>query len=181
MGLTKSLREYRHAYRRLVVPRLAARRHARELVPVFDRAGGIKSDNLLLFTALRNEAVRMPYFLGCYRKVGIDHFLFADNGATDGFSDAIRHANDCSAWRTGASYKQSNFGMHWLNHLLSRYGSGKWCLTRDPDELLAYPHCESRKLQDLMEFLESEKRDHFLCLMLDMYGGGPLENAVCRP
>lgn len=181
MGLTKSLQEYVHAYQRLAVPRLAARRHARELVPVFDRSGSIRSDSLLLFATLRNEAARIPYFLEYHRKLGIDHFLFVDNGSTDGFAGMVRGESDCSVWRTEASYKQSNFGMHWLNHLLSRYGSGKWCLTCDPDELLVYPYCEDRKLPDLVEFLESEKRDHLFCLMLDMYGDGPIENAVCRP
>jgi hypothetical protein len=181
MGLIKSPREYWQAYQRLVVPRLAAQRHARELVPVFDHTDKIAANSLLLFSTLRNEAVRIPYFLEYHRKLGIDHFLFVDNGSTDGFAEMMRGEGDCSVWRTEASYKQSNFGMHWLNHLLSRFGSGKWCLTCDPDELLVYPHCESRKLQDLVDFLESEKRDHLFCLMLDMYGDGPIENAVCRP
>jgi len=123
----------------------------------------------------------MPFFLDYYRKLGVDHFLIVDNGSTDGLQEYLKAQPDCSSWYTEASYKASNFGMHWLNALLRRHGTGHWCLTCDPDEFLVFPYCEERNLHELVEFLGNENRDHLFCMMLDMYGEGAVRNTHCQP
>lgn len=143
--------------------------HGRHLISKQDNTSKIQKGDILLFCTLRNEAIRIPFFLEYYRKLGIRHFLFVDNGSTDNFSDIVSNEDDISVWYTERSYKKSNFGMHWLNFLLRKYGSTHWCLTCDPDELLVYPYCDQRNLYELAEFLESEYRLSLFCLMLDMY------------
>lgn len=47
--------------------------------------GQIASANgILLFSTLRNERVRLPYFLRYYRDLGVNHFLIVDNDSEDG-------------------------------------------------------------------------------------------------
>jgi len=121
----------------------------------------------------------MPYFLDYYRKLGVNHFLIVDNGSTDDLQDLLKAQPDCSAWYTEASYKAANFGMHWLNALLRKYGTGHWCVTCDPDEFLIFPYCEDRNLHELVEFLGNENRSHLFCLMLDMYSRGAVRDAHC--
>ena len=116
--------------------RIRAMRKRHELRPVVSRVGAIRPDSLLLFSTLRNELVRLPYFLRYYRELGINHFLIVDNGSDDG-SDALLAAQaDVSLWRTTAGYKASRFGVDWVTWLLARYGHGHWCLTLDADILL---------------------------------------------
>ena len=146
---------------------------------VLDRTASIKGSDILLFATLRNETWRMPYFLKHYRQLGVRHFLFVDNDSTDGFLDSMKNEPDCSVWHTTASYKASNFGMYWMNHLLRTYGTGHWCVTCDPDEFLVYPHCEERNLSDIGEFLRGQNQSHLFCLMLDMYSEGPWTEASC--
>lgn len=155
-----------------------ARRHGRDLEARQDRTERIAPGDVLLFCTLRNEAVRIPAFLAYYRALGVRHFLFVDNGSTDGFQALVEEEPDVSVWFTEASYRDANFGMHWLNALLARHGCGHWCVTCDPDEFLVYPHCDQRSLQDLGAFLESEHRRSLCCVMLDMYGEGPVDQAV---
>jgi hypothetical protein len=162
-------------------PLLRAWRKHFDLKSVYDRTGKIRGSDILLFCTLRNETWRMPYFLDYYRGLGIRHFLFVDNGSTDGFLDLMKEQEDCSVWYTEASYRGSRFGMDWMNHLLRVYGTGHWCLTCDPDELLVYPRSEERKLGDLAEFLRGENRESLFCLMLDMYGDGPWNEISCSP
>ncbi len=150
-----------------------------DLKCVQDRTDRIRASDILLFATLRNEAWRMPHFLQYYRNLGVNHFLFVDNGSTDGFQAGLKNEPDCSIWYTEASYKASGFGMYWLNHLLRVYGTGHWCVTCDPDELLVYPHCEERRLSDLAEFLRGENSSHLFCLLLDMYSEGPWMEAHC--
>lgn len=152
---------------------LQALRHGLALRAVRDRTDTIRPGQILLFATLRNEAVRVPAFLDHYRRLGVDHFLFVDNGSEDGFDDLVSDQADVSSWRATASYRAANFGMHWLNALLHRHGVGHWCVTCDLDEFLLYPNHDTRSLADLGDFLESEGRDSLGALMLDMYGDQP--------
>ena len=159
-------------------PLMEARRHGKDLKPIVDNTRFIKPSDLLAFVALRNEAVRLPYFLDYYRQRGVRHFLFIDNGSDDGFMDMVGNEADCSVWYTTASYKESKFAVHWLNHLLRRYGTGHWCLTLDPDEFLHYPYCDSRSLTELTAYLEQEGKASFFSVMVDMYSKTTVDDAV---
>ena len=59
-------------------------RRRRALSPVANRTRAIGSGAILCFVTLRNEAVRLPYFLDYYRALGVDHFLVVDNDSDDG-------------------------------------------------------------------------------------------------
>ena len=159
---------------------IRARRKARELVPVIDRTGQIKRGDLLVFVTLRNENIRLPWFLDYYRKLGIDHFLIVDNDSTDGGRDYLAAQPDVSLWHTTGSYKRSRFGMDWLNALLRRYGTGHWCLTVDPDEFFVYPFCDTRPLRALTDWLDSSSIKSFAAMLLDMYPKTPLSQAEYR-
>ena len=63
--------------------KLRARRKSRELTPLADRTSEIRPNDILLFCTMRNEDVRLPFFLRYYRDLGVDHFLFVDNGSDD--------------------------------------------------------------------------------------------------
>lgn len=149
-------------------------RKRNEVRVVTDRSAAIAPGAVLAFVTVRNEAVRLPYFLEHYRKLGVGHFLVVDNGSTDGSLDLLQAQTDVSVWATGASYKASRFGLDWLTWLMRRHGSGHWCLTLDADELLVYPYCETRPLQALTQRLEAEGRRSFGTMMLDMYPQGQL-------
>lgn len=150
-------------------------RRRRHLRPVADRSARIRPGDILLFTTLRNEALRLPWFLDYYRRMGVGHFLVVDNGSDDGGREYLAEQPDVSVWLTHASYKESRFGMDWLNGLLRRHGSGHWCLTVDPDEFLVYPHHDSRPLQALTDWLDASAIKSFSAMLLDMYPRGSLE------
>jgi hypothetical protein len=162
-------------YRQL---RAQDRRAGRDLSLVDDKTARIGPRSVLLVTCLRNEKFRMPAFVEHYRRLGVDHFLLIDNGSSDGLREWAADQTDVSVWYTEASYKRANFGMLWCNDLLYRYGTGRWCVTVDPDELLVYPNCETRDLHALCQFLEDDKRECMHVLMLDAYSDRPMERTV---
>ena len=87
--------------------------------------------------------IRLPHFLDYYRRLGVDHFLFVDNGSDDGTAEYLAAQPDVSLWATNHSYRLARFGVDWLGWLQWRYGHGHWCLTVDADELLVYPDCQN--------------------------------------
>jgi Glycosyl transferase family 2 len=176
MGLIST---YRLRLRRKYLLVRAFRRR-RQLSPVVLRIGSAPKKPILLFSTMRNERIRLPYFLDYYRKLGIDHFLLVDNASDDGTREYLADQPDVSLWTTAAGYKQSRFGMDWMMHLLRRYGRENWCLTVDVDEFLVYPFSETRPLRALTDWLDSAGTRTFSAMLLDMYPKGAMHEQPYR-
>ena len=155
--------------------RIRAFRKRRELTSVVNRTSAIRSDDILLYSTLRNERIRLPYFLKYYRDLGVNHFVMVDNASSDGSAEYLKDQPDVSLWQTTASYKRARFGVDWLNWLQRRYGHGHWCLVVDPDEFLIYPFCDTRPLRALTDWLDASSIKSFAAMLLDMYPKGRLD------
>ncbi len=153
---------------------MRALRKSLQLRARVNRTDRIRPGDILCFTTLRNEYVRLPYFLDYYRKMGIGHFLMVDNGSDDGTTEYLEAQRDVSLWTTEGSYKSASFGVDWLNHLQWRYGHGHWILVADVDEFLLYPYSDTRPIQALTDWLDSQGRKSFSAMLLDMYPKGPI-------
>lgn len=155
-------------------------RSRRVLIEVANRTAAIKPGDILLFACLRNEAMRLPYFLDYYRALGVSQFLIVENDSDDGTRALLADAPDVSLWSTPASYKASRFGMDWLTWLLRRYGHGHWTLTVDADELLVYPDHDTRDLRELTSWMDQRGQVMLGAFMLDMYPKGPPDDQDYR-
>ena len=150
-------------------------RKRRELRPIVDQTASIGRSAILLFSTVRNERIRLPYFLKYYRDLGVNHFLFVDNDSTDGTREYLAAQPDVSLWHSDASYKRARFGMDWINWLLLRHGHNHWCLTVDPDEFFVFPFCDTRPLRALTDWLDASSIKSFSAMLLDMYPKGPFD------
>ncbi len=135
----------------------------------------IAPEDVLLLATMRNEKVRLPYFLRYYRNLGVSHFLIVDNDSDDGTREYLAAQPDVSVWTTKASYKNARFGMDWITGLQRRYCHDHWTLTVDVDEFLIYPFCETRPLKALTDWLDASAIRSFSAMLLDMYPKGPID------
>ncbi len=156
---------------------LRCTRRRRDLTPVRNATRQLRPDDILLMSVVRNEKIRLPYFLAYYRKLGINHFLFVDNDSDDGTLEFLEQQPDVSVWHTAASYRRATFGIDWSNHLLHRYAHNHWVLTVDPDEFFIYPFCDTRPVRALTDWLDSTGVRSFGTMLLDMYPDGPIQDA----
>lgn len=140
-----------------------------QLTKAVDRTDLIAPDMVLAVTTLRNEALRLPFFLQFYRERGVGHFLIVDNGSDDGSFEFLSEQPDVSVWRTNASYRASRFGVDWMTWLQIRYAHGHWCLIVDADELLVYAQDDKMDIPALTQALDAQGRQAFGALMLDLY------------
>lgn len=170
---------YRMRLRRKRAKVRAFRKHF-SMRSVVDRTDRIRPGDVLLFSTMRDEHVRLPYFLRYYRDLGITHFLIVDNDSTDGGADYLAQQEDVSLWSTKASYKGARFGIDWLNWLQSKYGHGHWTLVVDPDEFFVYPFCDTRPIRALTDWLDTSQVKSFGAMLLDMYPKGRIDAVPYR-
>ncbi len=173
VGLLDSYRMRLRRKRRL----LRCLRKGRELVPISDNSAGIRDGDVLLLSVIRNEKIRLPYFLSYYRKLGVDRFLFVDNDSDDGSAEFLSGQGDVSVWSSKGSYKSATFGVDWANYLLRKHAHDHWVLTVDPDELFVYPFCDTRPIGALTDWLDSTGVRSFGTMLIDMYPKGPIDEA----
>lgn len=157
---------------------IRAIRRRRELDVVRRRAAKMRAADNVVISVLRNEYIRLPYFLRYYRDMGIEHFLFVDNGSDDGSAEYLADQPDCSVWSTSASYSGSRFGLDWVNWLGRRHCLGKWVLCVDVDEFLVFPFCDTRPIQALTDWLDGSEIRSFGTMLLDMYPKGPITEST---
>jgi len=155
--------------------RIRAFRKRRELKAMSDRTSQVKPDDILCFSTLRNERVRLPYFIKYYRDQGVDHFFIVDNDSSDGSLEYLMEQPDVSVWHTAKSYKRARFGVDWLNWLQMKHAHGHWALVVDPDEFLVYPFCDTRPIRALTDWLDASSIKSFSAMLLDMYPKGRID------
>lgn len=128
----------------------------------------IPEESVILFTAVKNERWRLPWFMDYYRSLGIDYFFFVDNGSSDGTLEYLLDQPDVCLYRSNDHYAQACAGIRWINSLIERYGDGSWCLYVDVDEALVFPGCETHSLTSLLTYMSSQGHEAMSGFMLDM-------------
>lgn len=165
-------RDFREHHRR--------RRHSARRIERFDgkhipRGAG----EIRLFSKVRDEDLRLPFFLDYYRCLGVDRFFFVDNGSTDSTVDLLLDGGD-DVHVFGTNDDFWNFHA-WIVHMLDRFGRGRWCVIADADEILAYPDSDRVGLAELTREFDADGVTALRCLLLDMYSDGVTADVAFEP
>lgn len=163
-----------------------AKAHLRKLskaseITLLKISNGLESSRFVVAMVVRNESARLPYFLRYYRSLGFQQFIVVDNASTDGTIADLMNEDDVSIFSTTASYKKSRFGNDWINYLLSKYCARKWILYVDADELVTYPHQDTKSILNLTNYLSSVSLRSMNCIMIDMYSEHSVDENYCAP
>jgi hypothetical protein len=134
----------------------------------------VRRDDHVVVSTVRNEILRLPYWLDYYRSLGFDRFFMVDNGSTDGTYELLLAQDDVTLFWTDESYAGGSCGVDWMNEIMDGYCRGHWVLMVDADELLVWPGCERETIQGLTAWFEGGGHAEALfVLMLDMYSDRP--------
>jgi len=141
----------------------------------------IAPEEVVCFSTVRNEALRIQSFLNHHRSIGIDRFIIVNNASDDETADILSAQSDVSLFFTDEEFSKSEYGLNWLHPLLDKYRHDSWALTLDADELFVYPHYERSNIGKLCHYLSAKNCAAMLTIMLDMYSNKPIKNTVHHP
>ena len=125
-----------------------------------------------LFCRVKNEDYFLGHFLNHYRKLGVEHFYFADDQSDDGTREYLLAQPDCTVIEAEFSFSEEVEGMKgkdWVMRAVPErmIGDG-WTISVDADEFMVLPEGYST-IGDLTRDLE--KRGEISCVgvMVDFY------------
>jgi hypothetical protein len=118
-------------------------------------------------------------FLGHYRRIGVKHVVFMDNGSTDGTIEIASQYDWVSIMQCTLPPHSYELPLRW--HALERFATGHWCLCVDIDEIFDYPYSSQIPLSALLTYLSDRGYTAVVGQMLDMFAPGPLNSVACHP
>lgn len=142
--------------------------------------------NVCLFANIRNEIIRLPFFLEYYRNLGISQFFIIDNGSSDDSQEYLLQQPDVHLFFTAEKFIDQEPGViqhyagGWIDELMNKYANNKWCLYVDADEFLVYPESESISIQSLCHYLDQCQYQGLFSIMLDMYSDKKISQIIHR-
>jgi len=136
------------------------------------------TNEIRLFSVVKNEKLRIHSFLDYYRKLGVDRFFIVDNNSDDGTFEYLCDQSDVQVFRTDESFY---FEKDWIMSLLNSYGKSHWCILADADERFIYPDYENITLRDFCKGLEKGGYNAVDGLLLDLYSDKPITKSHFIP
>ena len=133
----------------------------------------------IVISVVRDEADRLEDFLRHYRYLGIERFVFVDNGSTDGTRELLAAQPDVDlCLRMGTFNWMLKQG--WINRVIETYGYDQWYVYADADEQIVFDGCDRHTFADLAWCMEQQGLSRVRGFLIDMYTSGPLMKSLYR-
>jgi hypothetical protein len=138
-----------------------------EVVKYFESAPN--ENSIVLICVIRDELLLLPAFIEHYRTLGVSHFIFIDNGSHDDsllFLQKQQEGVQIQIWQTLDSYAENDYGMIWVNKVLSSQCKEMWCVVVDADEFVVL---NGQLLPELKQQLERNFHSVAQFVLIDFY------------
>lgn len=130
-------------------------------------------NEIALVSLVKNAAYYLQPFLQHYRSIGVTHFLFIDNGSTDGTPEELATEADVSVYSN--TLPVGKYENRLRGDIAQRYVSGGWFLFSDSDELILPARGENRCLPEFAAYCKAHGYDGAVCQYLDLVSSYPMD------
>ncbi len=123
--------------------------------------------DVVLIALVRNGSYYLDAFFRHYRAMGVQHFVFIDNGSTD---DTIARITR----EKGTVIDQCTLPLAGYEDLIRQYpantyGQNRWCLYVDMDEIFDFEGRSAIGIRGLVGYLEAQGHTALVAQMLEMF------------
>ena len=130
------------------------------------------ADDLLAITVVRNGVGFIEPFLAHHRQLGIRHFVFLDNGSSDGTVDRLRREHDVTVLRCRLRFRDYQTAMR--RYLVERFSRDRWNVVVDIDERFEFPGSDRIGLAEFLSYLDDHHYQAAVAQMVDLFPAEPL-------
>ncbi|MEQ6204069.1 glycosyltransferase family 2 protein [Sulfitobacter sp. HNIBRBA2951] len=152
---------------------LRRRRFARTVEHVHGAGFDVPKGAVLAIVLVRDGGYYLDAFFDYYRRLGITHFAFIDNGSTDDTIERIKAQDGCVIDRAVLPLAQYEDLMR--AYPAQTYGRDRWCLYVDMDEQFDFVGRDAHGLPALLRYLEGQGHTALMAQMLEMFPNAPLD------
>lgn len=132
-------------------------------------------EGVTVIALVRDGMFYLDAFLRHYRNLGASHFVFCDNGSSDGTIDRLKCEADCSVLQSLLPWGEVENDLR--RHAAETYTSDQWCLFADMDEIFTFDGAEQIGLDGLTRYLDMHGHTALVAQMLDLFPKMPLQEA----
>lgn len=134
--------------------------------------------DVVVIALVRDGTFYIDEFLAHYRALGTCHFLFCDNGSTDGTLERLARETDVTVISSDMAWHDVENTFR--EYAARRFCAGRWILYADMDEVFTFPGADRMTLTDLAARLDGLGATAMLAQMLEMVPPGPLQKWATR-
>lgn len=136
-------------------------------------------DDVVAVVLIRDGLYYLDRFLAHYRSLGVRHFVFVDNGSTDGTLQRLRREETgCVVLRARLPFLDYETLMR--ETAARRFAGGRWALFVDTDELLDFAGSDILGLPGLARYMRDNGHTAMVAQMLEMFPEGPISAHASR-
>jgi hypothetical protein len=128
--------------------------------------------NVFVICLIKNGEIYIQNFIEHYKRVGVKHIFFMDNGSTDQTLNIASKYNEVTIFECRLPFNEYKLAMRIF--LAETYGSGGWCLSVDIDEFWEFPYCNQISLTQFINYLDEFGFTGCVAHQLDLFGEGVL-------
>jgi hypothetical protein len=133
-------------------------------------------DEVVLVALVRDGTYYLDAFFDHYRRLGVAHFVFFDNGSGDDTLARLRQHRDVSLLQSTLPW--GRFENSFRNYAAKRYARDRWCLIADMDEIFDFEGSTEIGLAGLTGFLSAQGYTGLMAQMLEMFPKAPLRDVA---
>jgi hypothetical protein len=160
--------------RRIVPRRLVDAWYYFDVTRTHGAARARAGSGIVAVVTYRGSPGQLNRFLEHHRRIGIEEYVFLDLSKAGDLAGRLENEPSCSVWRPRRPWSERQ-ALAWQNYLRDCYAEGRWCLSLESTDLFVFYRYESRPILSLVDFLETEYRDHLYAVVVHLYGERPAE------
>lgn len=132
--------------------------------------------DVIVMAQVRDGVYYLDEFFAHYRRLGIRHFVFFDNGSTDDTINRIKAEPGTIIDRS--TLPLGLYEGHMRKHVAQTYAKDRWCLYADMDEIFDFEASEKIGIAGLVQYLNAEGYTGLVAQMLEMFPDTPIREAA---